>query len=62
MGLVKAINKWVVAVLRYTGGPLDWNKEDLQNMDKKTRKIMTMNGAVRLEQVLQDCTWQGRNY
>ena len=43
---VKAINTWAVAVLRYTGGILDWNKEELQNMDRKTRKIMTMNGAL----------------
>ena len=43
---VRAINTWAVAVLRYTGGILEWNKEELQNMDRKTRKIMTMNGAL----------------
>ena len=44
--VIKAINTWAVAVLRYSGGILDWNKDELQNMDRKTRKIMTMNGAL----------------
>ena len=44
--MVKAINTWAVAVLRYSGGVLDWNKDELQNMDRKTRKIMTMNRAL----------------
>ena len=44
--VIKAVNTWVKAVLRYSGGILDWNKDEIQNMDRKTRKIMTMNGAL----------------
>ena len=41
---VKAINMWAVAVLRYTGGILEQGRAT--NMDRKTRNIMTMNGAL----------------
>ena len=44
--VIRAINTWAVAVLRYSGGILDWTKEELQNMDRKTRKIMTINHAL----------------
>ena len=30
-------------MMRYSGGIIDWTKEDYQNMDRKTRKIMTLN-------------------
>ena len=36
-----------MAIVRYSGGILDWNKDELQNMDRKTRKIMPMNGTLR---------------
>ena len=44
--VVKALNTWAVAVLRYSGGILDWTKEELENMDRKTRKLMTINRAL----------------
>lgn len=40
---IKAINTWAVAVLRYSGGILDWTSDELKNLDRKTRKIMTIN-------------------
>ena len=43
---VKAMNTWAVAVLRYSGGILDWTKEELENIDRKTRKIMPINRAL----------------
>ena len=30
-------------MMRYSGGIIDWTKVGLQNMDRKTRKIMTLN-------------------
>ena len=30
-------------MLRYGGGVIGWTKEELQSMDRKTRKVMTMN-------------------
>ena len=43
---VKAMNTWAVAAVRYTAGILDWTVDELKEMDRKTRKIMTMNGAL----------------
>jgi hypothetical protein len=40
---VKALNTWAVAIFRYTAGILDWNVEDLKAIDRKTRKLLTMN-------------------
>ena len=43
---ILAINIWAVSLLRYTGGIIRWNKDDLLEMDRRTRKLMTMNGAL----------------
>ena len=40
---IKAINTWTASLLRYGEGIVEWTKEDLQKMDRKTRKVMTMN-------------------
>ena len=37
---------WAVSLLRYSGGIIRWNKDDLLEMDRRTRKLMTMNGAL----------------
>ena len=43
---ITAINTWAVAVLRYGGGLISWTEEEMKNLDRKTRKLMTMNGAL----------------
>ena len=43
---IMAINTWAVAVLRYSFGVLDWRKDELRAMDRMTRKIMMMHGAL----------------
>ena len=43
--LITAVNVWAVSVVRYTAGVLDWTKDELEAMDIRTRKILTMNGA-----------------
>ena len=43
--LVGAVNSWAVSVVRYTAGVLEWTEKELQQMDVKTRKRLTMNGA-----------------
>ena len=40
---IMALNTWVVSIWRYSPGILKWNKNELQEMDRKTRKFMTMN-------------------
>lgn len=44
--IVKAMNTWAVAAVRYTAGLLDWTINELKDMDRKTRKLMTMNRAL----------------
>ena len=38
-----AMNTCAVSILRYGAGILKWNQNELQEMDRKTRKLMTMN-------------------
>jgi len=34
---------YAVAVVRYSAGIVNWTKEDLVNLDRRTRKLMTFN-------------------
>ena len=43
--LITAVNVWAVSVVRYTAGVLDWSTKELKDMDIKTRKLLTVNGA-----------------
>ena len=43
---IAGINTWAISMLRYGAGIIKWSKEDLQKLDRKTRKLMTMNGAL----------------
>ena len=40
---VRAINSWAASLERNIAGILKWTKDELKVMDRKTRKIMTMN-------------------
>ena len=40
---IMALNTWAVSILRYSAGIRKWNKNELQEMGRKTRKFMTMN-------------------
>ena len=40
---IRAANTWAVSLMRYGAGTVKWNKEELQEIDKKSRKTMTMN-------------------
>ena len=42
---IRAINTWALPVMRYTAGILEWTVAELQEADRKTRKLLTMNGA-----------------
>ena len=42
---IKAINTWSVSLVRCVAGIIEWNKEELQRMDRKTRKLLTMHGG-----------------
>ena len=40
---IKAANNWAVSLMRYGAGTIKWNKEELQEIDRKPIKIVTMN-------------------
>jgi len=42
--LMTAINVWAVSVVRYSAGVIDWTKQELLQIDVKTRKIPAMHG------------------
>ena len=44
--LISVINTWAVSVLRYSAGIVDWTVEELVSMDRRTRKILAMNGCM----------------
>ena len=41
----QAINTWAVSLLRCGAGVMTWRRHELQGMDRKTRKLLTMYGA-----------------
>ena len=56
---IKAANTWAVSLMRYGAGTIKWNKEELQEIDRKSKKIMTMNDwSYTLEVMLPEYTYQ----
>ena len=43
---IRAINSWSVPVIRYTVGIVDWTQAELEDLDRKTRKLVTANHAL----------------
>ena len=43
--LIRAINSWAVAVVRYSAGVIGWTTKELRGIDVTTRKRMTLAGA-----------------
>ena len=43
---IKAINTWAISILRCSADFIDWIANDLQEMDRRTRKLMTMHNAL----------------
>ena len=39
---IGAINTWAVSLVHYTAGIINWRKDELEAMDRKTRKMMTI--------------------
>ena len=42
---ISAINSRAVSIVRYGAGIISWAKMELEELDRKTRKLMTMYGA-----------------
>ena len=41
--LIKGINVWAVPFVRYSGPFLKWTRDELKQMDQRTRKLMSMH-------------------
>ena len=44
--LIKGINTWAVPLFRYSGPFLKWTRDELRQMDQRTRKLMTIHKAL----------------
>ena len=44
--LIQGINTWAVPLVRYSGPFLRWTRDELKQMDQRTRKLMTMHKAL----------------
>ena len=44
--LIKRINTWTVHFVRYSGPLLKWTRDELKQIDQRTRKLMTMHKAL----------------
>ena len=44
--LVCGVNTWAVPLLRYSAAFVSWRKSELQTIDRKTRKLFTIYGAL----------------
>ena len=44
--LIKGLNTWAVPLVRYSGPFLKWTRDELKQMDQRTRKLMTMHKAL----------------
>ena len=44
--LVRGVNTWAVSLLRYSAVFVSWRESELQAIDRKTRKLFTMYGAL----------------
>ena len=44
--LIKGINTWTVPLVRYSGLFLKWTRDELKQMNQRTRKLMTMHEAL----------------
>ena len=40
---ISAVNTWAVSLMRYGAGIIDWKMSELEKMNRRTRKILTMN-------------------
>ena len=44
--LVRGVNTWAVSLLRYSAAFISWRKNELQAIDRKTRKLLTIYEAL----------------
>ena len=53
------INTWAVSLMKYGTGIVTWTKSELDEIDRKIRKVMTMNKELTLEVMSTGCMCLG---
>ena len=44
--IIKGINTWAISLLRYSAAFIEWNCEELTQLDQRTRKLMKMHNVL----------------
>ena len=44
--VIKAINTWAIPLIRYGAGIIDWTKNEIDEIDRETRKMLNMYGCL----------------
>ena len=44
--LVRGVNTWAISLLRYSAAFVSWRKSEQQAINRKTRKLVTIYGAL----------------
>ena len=44
--IITGINTWEISLLRYSAAFVDWTGTELEKMDRRARKLMTMHRAL----------------
>ena len=44
--VIKGINTWAVSIPKYSAAFIDWTKEELKELDRKTRKYLTIYNSL----------------
>ena len=44
--IITVIHTWTILLVRYSAAFLDWTGAELEQMDRRTRKLMTMHWAL----------------
>ena len=51
--VIKGINTWAVPLVRYPGRFLKWTRNELKQMDQRTRKLMTLHPGDSVDAAIQ---------
>ena len=44
--IITGVNTWAISLLRYSAAFLDWTEAELEQIDRRTRKLITMHRAL----------------
>ena len=58
--LVRGVNTWAVSLLTYSAAFVSRSKSEVEAIDRKTRKLLTIYGAYTLSQMEADYIYLGK--